>query len=151
MPATPRSPFSPRRRSGARQLVLYDGECGLCDRSVQVLLDRDRAGVLTYAPLQGETARALLARHRLPTELQTVVFVRDEGTGEERAFTRSAAAIEILRALGGAWRLAAAFRLVPRPLRDVLYHWVANHRYGWFGRVDACRLPAPELRARFLP
>jgi predicted DCC family thiol-disulfide oxidoreductase YuxK len=146
-----RSLLAPRRKPGARQLVLYDGECGLCDRSVQFLLARDHGGTLSYAPLQGETAARLLGRHHLPGDLQTIVFVRDEGTPEETPFLRSDAALEILSALGGAWRLTGAFRILPRFLRDALYRWVAHNRYGWCGRVDSCRLPAPELRARFLP
>ena len=146
-----RSWLAPRLRPGARQLVLYDGTCGLCARSVQALLDRDRSGVLHFAPLQGETAAALLARHRLPGELETMVFVRDEGTAAEAAFVRSDAALEALSAMGGRWRLARLLKGVPRPLRDAGYRWVAHHRYGWFGRADSCRLPAPELRARFLP
>src|ERR1044072_4171380 len=142
----PGSLFAPRRRPGARQLVLYDGECGLCDRSVQFLLRHDRAGVLSFAPLQGDTAAARLAHHRLPRDFDTVVFVRDAGTAAEAAFVRSAAALQVLGALGGAWRLTAVFWLVPRPLRDAVYRWVAHHRFGWFGRVDSCRLPSPELK-----
>lgn len=150
-PEPPRSLFAARRRPGARQLVLYDGECGLCDRSVQFLLAHDRAGVLSFAALQGETAASRLAHHRLPRDLDTVVFVRDEGTARETAFVRSAAALQVLGALGGAWRLTALFWLMPRPLRDAVYRWVAHNRIGWFGRVDSCRLPSPELRTRFLP
>lgn len=149
--STHRSLFAPRRRPGARQLVLYDGTCGLCARSVQFLLDHDRAGVLHYAPLQGETAAALIVRHRLPGDLETMVFVRDAGTPAETAFLRSDASLETLSALGGFWRLARLLKGVPRPLRDAAYRWVAHHRYGWFGRADSCRLPVPELRARFLP
>src|SRR5262245_47159902 len=118
--------FAPRQRPGARQLMLYDGTCGLCARSVQFLLDHDRAGVLHYAPLQGETAAALIARHRLPAELETMVFVRDAGTPEETAFLRSDASLETLSALGGAWRLARLLKGVPRPLRDAFYRWIAH-------------------------
>jgi predicted DCC family thiol-disulfide oxidoreductase YuxK len=150
-PPPRRSLLAPRVRLGARQLVLYDGACGLCAKSVQFLLDRDRAGALVFAPLQGETAAELIAQHHLPGDLETIIFVRDQGTPDETPFLRSDAALEALAAIGRGWRLAALLRVVPRPLRDGVYRWVAHHRYGWFGRADACRLPAPEVRARFLP
>ena len=65
-------------------------------------------------------------------------------------FERSTAALRIITALGGIWRLAGLLRLVPRFLRDAVYDWVARNRYGWFGKRDSCRLPSPEERAVFL-
>jgi predicted DCC family thiol-disulfide oxidoreductase YuxK len=140
-----------RRVTGAQQLVLYDGVCGLCDRTVQFLLAEDRHQALTFAPLQGDTAAGLLARHGVRDELRSVVFVQDRGIPRERALVRSTGALAILAALGGCWRVASWLRVVPRPLRDALYDWIGRHRYGWWGRLDACRLPAPEWHSRFLP
>lgn len=134
----------------ARQLVLYDGVCGLCDRSVQLLLARDRRRVLTFAPLQGETATALGRRRPALAAVDSMVFVRDEGTPAERVFVRSRAVVEVLAALGGRWRVVSwPLRAVPPPLRDAAYDWVARNRYGWFGRRDACRLPSAGDRERF--
>jgi predicted DCC family thiol-disulfide oxidoreductase YuxK len=132
-------------------LVLYDGVCGLCDRSVQFLLRHDRRARLSFAALQGETARPILERHGLAGELGSFVLVRDAGTSRERLHLRSSGALEVTRELGGAWRLARALRVVPRRLRDAVYDWVARRRYGWFGTLDACRVPGPEVRSRFLP
>ena len=141
-----------RRASEAgRQLVLYDGLCGFCDRTVQFLVARDRSGVLSFAPLQGETASAVLARHRLGADLSTMIFVRDEGLPREAVLLRSDGVLGAIASTGGPWRvLARLARLVPRSLRDAVYRWIAAHRYRWFGRLDACRVPAPEVRARFL-
>jgi predicted DCC family thiol-disulfide oxidoreductase YuxK len=135
----------------ARLLVLYDGVCGLCHRLVRFLLRADRRRVLRFAPLQGEASARL--RRRLPrlAGVDSVVFVRDHEGAGERCYLRSRAVVEVLASLGGAWRLAAwPLRLVPPPLRDRLYDGVARRRYGWFGRFDACRLPAAEERSRFL-
>lgn len=135
----------------ARQLVLYDGVCGLCDRSVQFLLRVDRRRVLTFAALQGEAAAALRERTPALAGVDSVIYIRDHGTPRERPFLRSRAAVEVLRAVGGGWRLLGSFlRLVPPPLRDAAYDYVARHRYGWFGRFDACKLPTPEERSRFI-
>jgi predicted DCC family thiol-disulfide oxidoreductase YuxK len=140
-----------RRRPGARQLVLYDGVCGLCDRTVQFLLAEDRRGVLTFAPLQGETAAAVRRRWPALAGVDSLVYARDEGALGERIFVRSRAVAEVLAALGGFWRAAAwPLALVPRPLADRAYDFVARNRYDWFGRFDACKLPTPEERARFV-
>lgn len=127
-------------------LVLYDGQCGLCNRSVQMILRHDRRGTFRFAALQSELGQALLRRHGLPAgAIDTVVLVDD---GE--AFTRSRAALRIAGKMDRPWPLMRAFGIVPRPLRDVVYDWVARNRYRWFGRTDACMLPPPEVRARFL-
>jgi predicted DCC family thiol-disulfide oxidoreductase YuxK len=79
-----------------------------------------------------------------------MVFVRDEGSAGERAFVRSTGALAALDAVGGVWRLVSWLRIVPAPLRDAVYRVVAANRYRWFGRFDACRLPPPAARDRFL-
>ena len=127
-------------------LVLYDGTCGLCDRSVQLILRHDRRGRFRFAALQSDLGRALLARHGLPVDaLDTVVLVEDG-----RAWTKSAAALGIARRLDRPWPALGVLRVVPRPIRDFCYDRVAKSRYRIFGRVDACMLPPPEVRARFL-
>lgn len=131
--------------------VLYDGLCGLCDASVQWLLRHDRKGTFRFAALEGETARRVRARHpSLPPLDETMVLVESPESGNERVRVRSDAALAILVRLGGIWRLAALLRLVPQPLRDVVYRWVARYRLRWFGRIDACRIPTAAERARFL-
>ena len=140
------------RASGAgRHLVLYDGVCGLCDHSVQLLLEEDRGQVLTFAANQGETRSEIERRRELPPADATLVLLRDYGTPEERLFERSSAPLEIARLVGG-WLgvLALVGRWVPKALRDRVYDFVARHRYQWFGKFDTCRLPSPQTRARFL-
>lgn len=127
-------------------LVLYDGQCGLCNHSVQLILKHDARGRFRFAALQSAVGRAVVARHGLPADaIDTVVLV--EGG---RAFTRSRAALGIARRMDAPWPLLRAFAIVPRPLADVVYDFVARNRYRWFGRTDACMLPPPEVRARFL-
>jgi predicted DCC family thiol-disulfide oxidoreductase YuxK len=133
-------------------LVLFDGVCVLCDSSMRWLLDADRRGRLSFAPLQGETARAALGRHPEVTgDLSSVVYVRDFGGPDERVYLRSDAAAAILQDLAGAYRVLALFRFLPRVVRDAVYDWIAAHRYRWFGKLDACRLPDRGSEQRFLP
>jgi predicted DCC family thiol-disulfide oxidoreductase YuxK len=133
------------------QLVLYDGVCGFCNGSVRWLIERDVDARLHYAPLQGETAAALRARHpEIPNELDTIVFV-ESAPGGERVWLRSAAIFRVLRELSLPWRWFSFLRwLLPRALWDVAYQAFATRRYRWFGKLDVCPIPPPALRARFL-
>jgi predicted DCC family thiol-disulfide oxidoreductase YuxK len=127
-------------------IVFFDGVCNLCNGAVNFLIDRDRAGRLRFAPLQGRTFEAVRLANPWLGEVDSLVLADAAGV-----HVRSAAALGLLRYLGGPWRLLGGLgRLIPRPLRDWLYDRVARGRYRWFGRRDACRLPTPELRARFL-
>jgi predicted DCC family thiol-disulfide oxidoreductase YuxK len=126
--------------------VYFDGYCGLCDRFVRFVVARDRRGRYRFAPLQGTTARNRLPESPDPAALTTVVL---EDGGRFRV--RSDAALAVLAGLGGLWRLAALLRIIPRPLRDAVYDWIARHRFRWFGRREQCRVPGPDERERFLP
>jgi len=127
-------------------VILFDGVCNLCDGFVQFVIARDRAGRFQFAALQSESARRLLARVDGFGGLPDSIVLVDGG----RVYTRSSAALRIARALPFPWPLARAFVVVPRPVRDWIYDFVARHRYRWFGRKDVCMMPSPALRARFL-
>ena len=137
--------------AAATPIILYDGVCGLCNRLSQFVLARDPAGRFRFAALQGTVAGEILTRHgRDPRDLDTLYLVLAPGRPEERLLRKSDAALWILRELGGAWRLAAVLRVVPRAIRDLGYDLVARTRYRLFGRYDACPVPDPRHRARFL-
>jgi predicted DCC family thiol-disulfide oxidoreductase YuxK len=129
-------------------IVLFDGQCGLCARSVQFIAKRDRRGVFRFAPLQGPTAAQECSRlgiARPAGDPDTMILIDGE-----RALTRSDAALAIASRLPLPWPALAAFGIVPRPLRDGLYRWVARHRDRWLGGSDRCPAPGPELRSRLL-
>ena len=129
-------------------ILLFDGVCNLCNGTVQFIIDRDPKAQVRFAALQSEAARRELeARgHAAPEgEPDSVLLV--EG---DRVYERSDAALRVARKLSGAWPLLFAFIIVPRFLRDLVYRFIARHRYRWFGKTDECRVPTPELRARFL-
>jgi predicted DCC family thiol-disulfide oxidoreductase YuxK len=127
-------------------ILLFDGVCNLCSGTVRFVIRHDPGGRFRFAALQSEAGRRLLVQHGLPADaLDTFVLI--EGA---RCFTRSDAAIELARRLGGAWRGLAWLRLVPRPIRDAAYGVVVRNRYRWFGRSESCMVPTPELARRFL-
>lgn len=133
-------------------IILFDGVCGLCNGFVAFVWPRDRHRRFRFAPLQSGAARAILARHgRDATALDTVIVVVDPGMPSERLLDRSAAGLHVLAALGGGWALVARLLgWLPRPLLDLAYRLLARNRYRLFGRLDACAVPGPEHRERFI-
>lgn len=127
-------------------VLLFDGVCNLCNGLVRWVVERDPGGTFRFASLQSAAGQAILEAHGLPTD-DFETFVMVEG---DRYYTKSAAALRVLRRLGLPYALAYAFVAVPRPLRDRVYDFVADRRYGWFGRRDSCMVPGPEIEARFL-
>lgn len=132
-------------------LVLYDGVCGLCDHFVQFLLRIDGQDRLRFAALQGPIgAKILQESGRAATALSTVIVVADHGTAAQRLIDRSDAALFAIASTGGVYRVAGALRVVPRFVRDAVYDLIARWRYRLFGRFDACPVPTPATRAKFL-
>ncbi len=141
--------------SAAGPVLLFDGECGLCNRIVRLLLRLDDRGELRFAALQSAPAQAFLRAHGLPTEhFDTLVFVpewaRRDKPGAE-IFLRTAGAIAALRRCGGAGRgLGDLLAIFPAALRDAIYRLIARWRYKLFGPWRACPQPRPEWPGRFL-
>ena len=128
-------------------VVLYDGTCGLCHRSVKFILRHERDATLMFAPLQGETAAALRARYpNIPDNIDTVVLVDND-----RAYLRSKAFLYVAKYLRGPWRWPYGMRWLPGFVMNIGYRFIAAIRYRVWGKLDACELPSPEQRARFLP
>ncbi|MCI0570397.1 MAG: thiol-disulfide oxidoreductase DCC family protein [Myxococcaceae bacterium] len=128
-------------------VVLFDGVCNLCNGAVNFIIDRDPEAHFHFASLQSPAGTALMEGHGLKVQEEPESIVLLEAG---QLFVRSTAALRIARHLRGAWRLLYLLVLVPRPLRDAAYRFIARHRYRWFGRTEACRVPTPELKARFL-
>jgi len=139
-------------RRSVNPILLYDGVCGLCNRAVQFVLQRDRGDAFRFASLQSGYAAGILRKHGLTQEgLDTVYLVLNHDQPTERLLSRSAAAIAVMRQLGGIWRgFAAVGSVFPTSFRNFLYNRIANNRYRIFGKYDACPLPTPDQRAKFL-
>ena len=127
-------------------IVVFDGQCLLCNGWVRFLLRHDQRGVFRFAAIHGRTGQALLQQAGLQLEgLQTLLLV--DGV---KSWQHTAAILRILHHLGWPWRAAWLGWLVPAVLRDALYRWVARHRYRIFGWSDRCMVPSPDVAARFL-
>lgn len=127
-------------------IVLFDGVCNLCNKSVQYIIRRDTDKKVYYAPLQSDIGQKILAANHLSTsEFNTFIYVENG-----KIHTKSDAALRLSRILSWPTSLWYYLLLVPRFLRDFVYDIIARNRYRWMGKRDACMLPTPELRSRFL-
>lgn len=128
-------------------MLLYDGTCGLCHKSVRWILRHERDHALMFAPLQGSTTDELRKIYpEIPKEIRTIVLVEDG-----KVKLRGKAFLYLSKHLKAPWRWMHAFRWIPRFLLDPGYLLVAKIRYGVWGRADLCELPSPEHRDRFKP
>lgn len=124
-------------------VILFDGECNLCNRAVDFVLRRDRAGRYRFAALQSPAAARMRAGV-LPNG-DTLHLIDAAGH-----HVRSTAVLRIAAGLGRPWSWLRVLEIVPRRLRDAVYDFIARRRVRWFGRRSSCRLPSPSERARFL-
>lgn len=139
-------------RASDRAVLLYDGTCGFCAKSVQFVLQHERdVHTLQFATLAGAVGEAMRRERPELATVDSVVLYDPDAAGSARVRVRSDAALAVLAYLGGPWRVLGALgRLVPRPVRDAVYDFIARHRYRIAGRADACLLPTPEQRVRFV-
>lgn len=127
-------------------IVLFDGVCNFCNASVNFVIERDKAGYFKFAPLQSEIGEELAAKHGIDKiDTDSVIVVENE-----KSYAHSSAAMRIAKELDGIWSALYIFVVVPKPIRDFFYKLFAKNRYRLFGKQEACMMPTPEIRARFL-
>lgn len=128
-------------------IILFDGVCNFCNSTINFMIDRDKKGIFKFAALQSEPGREILKKHNIftLTDFDSVILEKDG-----KLYQKSDAALEIARSMDGLWKLLYGFKILPKFIRDFVYDLVAKNRYRLMGKMDACRLPTPELRARFL-
>lgn len=126
-------------------LIAFDGDCLMCSRAIRFTAEHDRHDRIRFTRLQDETGRSMSgAFGGAPLDSMLV-------RSGNRVLDRSEAVIEVLENLGGFWRLPAMLgRLIPKSWRDRLYDFIANRRYQWFGKGDACALPSEAVRRRLM-
>ncbi|MDN4068565.1 thiol-disulfide oxidoreductase DCC family protein [Paenibacillus sp. FSL R5-0407] len=130
----------------ADTVILFDGVCHLCQGAVKFIIKRDPRGIFHFASLQSAAADRLLEGKTPEGDFLNTILLVEDGVH----YTRSTAALRIARRLRFPWPLMYLFIIIPRPLRDAVYGWIAANRYRWFGKDDACMMPTPDIRKRFL-
>ena len=127
-------------------VILFDGVCNLCSGAVQFIIKRDKKKQFHFASLQSDYGQQIMQQHKLPV-LELNSFILQEG---DRIYTKSTGALKVARQLSGGWPLLYGFMIVPKFIRDAVYTFIAKNRYKWFGKKEACWLPTPDLKTRFL-
>ena len=126
-------------------IILFDGTCAFCERSVRLIATRDN-GYFRFGASQNPEGRALLARFGTSREAAKSIILIDD----DRIYLRSDAVLRIARRMRAPWRFASVFLWVPRPLRDLVYRFVAAIRIRLAGTSNACEIPPPEIRERLI-
>ena len=128
-----------------KQILLFDGVCNLCDKFVQFVLRHDHKELFVFASLQSSIGQQLLQEYSLNKDLTTVILLSND-----KAYTHSDVALKVYYSLGGWLKITYLAYLIPKPIRDIIYTWIADNRYRLFGKQDQCIVPKVEWKARFL-
>jgi len=130
-----------------KKIILFDGVCNLCNSSINYVIDHDKQDVFRFVSLQsdiGKTIQDYLAIEN--TNLDTIILY----IPNEAYYIKSTAALKIMTAFSGAWKLTKVFTIIPAPIRDIIYNYIAKNRYKWYGKQESCRIPTSELKSKFL-
>jgi predicted DCC family thiol-disulfide oxidoreductase YuxK len=129
-----------------KKIILFDGVCNLCNSSVQFIVRHDKKNQFLFSSLQSEAGQFYLKKCNLPQNTFNSFLLVDD----DKIYTRSAGALRVLKYLESGWKLLYAFIIVPKFMRDGVYNFISKNRYKWFGKKDACWVPTPELKEKFL-
>lgn len=130
-----------------KQLILFDGVCNLCNSSVVYVIKHDKNDVFRFAPLQSDVGKAIIEKYHIDTSKTDSILLYSEASGLK---IKSTAAIAIASKLGFPRNILSAFLVLPAFIRNWFYDFIARNRYKWYGKKDACMIPTPELKSKFL-
>jgi predicted DCC family thiol-disulfide oxidoreductase YuxK len=130
-----------------KKIILFDGVCNLCESSVLFVIKYDSKDQFRFVSLQSDLGRQIIAHIGITEKNIDSVVLYQPGVAY---YYKSNAALQIARSLSGFFHLGTLFRIIPTGLRNILYDYVAQNRYRWYGRKDHCLLPSPELESKFL-
>lgn len=128
------------------KIILFDGVCNLCNSSVNFIIDRDKKNIFKFAALQSEAGQKILDKSGMnKNDFDSVVLV-----DENKIYSKSTAALKIVKEFPSLWKTLYVFIIIPSPVRNFIYDLIAKNRYRWFGKKDSCRMPSPELKNKFI-
>jgi predicted DCC family thiol-disulfide oxidoreductase YuxK len=137
-----------------KNVVFFDGVCGLCNSSVDFLIKIDKKNILIFSPLQSYFAVKVLAKFNIQLNLEQLDTIIYLGSNSNKIYVKSNAVLEILKDLKNVWSVFYIFKIIPTQLRDILYEYISKNRYNILGakfkKKESCRIPTPEERKRFI-
>ncbi len=129
-----------------KKIILFDGVCNLCNDAITFVIKRDPHDHFRYAPLQGETGAHFIKKYNIDTTKVDSIILIDQ----DNVYIKATAALKIACHLSGAYPLMRIFFIIPSFVRNWAYDYIAKNRYKWYGKKEACMIPTPELKAKFL-
>ena len=130
-----------------KQLILFDGVCNLCNSSIQYVIKHDKKNQFMFAPLESTVGQNIIKAYKIDTEKTDSILLYSNENGLS---AKSSAALIIAKDLSFPINLISIFFIVPAFIRNWVYDYIAKNRYKWFGKKEACMIPTPELRSKFL-
>ena len=133
-------------KNNTHKIILFDGVCNLCNDAVKFIIRHDKKDVFRFTALQSAVGMVMVTEQGIDTSKIDSIILIDE----DKSFAKSTAALKIARHLEGGYPLLYGFMIVPNFIRNWVYDIIAKNRYKWFGKKDACMIPTPELKKKFL-
>ena len=130
-----------------KHLILFDGVCNLCNSSITYVIEHDKKNQFKFAPLQGTAGQKIIEHYNIDTSKTDSILLYSKTNGLK---VKSSAAIGIASKLGFPRNILSIFYIIPPVLRNIVYDYIAKNRYKWYGKKEACMIPTPELKAKFL-
>jgi predicted DCC family thiol-disulfide oxidoreductase YuxK len=130
-----------------KKIILFDGVCNLCSGAVQFVIKHDKNDIFRFASLQSDLGQSILQHIGVDPQKNDSIILYEPGVAY---YSKSNAAFEIAKGLSGVFNLGVVFSILPEALRNLLYDFVAKNRYKWYGKMESCMIPTPELQAKFL-
>ncbi|RED49415.1 thiol-disulfide oxidoreductase DCC family protein [Seonamhaeicola aphaedonensis] len=131
----------------SKKLILFDGVCNLCNSAVQYVIKHDKKDLFLFAPLQSDIGQNIIKHYNIDSNTIDSILLY---TPEQGITYKSTAALKVAKQLGFPRNLAAIFFIIPTVLRNWVYDYIARNRYKWYGKKEACMIPTPELKRKFL-
>ena len=130
-----------------KKIILFDGVCNLCDKSVQFIIKHDKKDVFRFVALQSDLGKKIIKHIGIDTTKTDSIILYQPGMAY---FYKAEAALKITKELGGIYIVLSLFSVLPNSLSNLVYDWIAKNRYKWYGKKDECMIPSPEMKAKFL-
>lgn len=130
-----------------KPIILFDGFCNLCDSMINFILKEDKKDLFRFSAIQSDFTKKIISDKKLDSEyLKTIILIYND-----KIYFRSDAVLKILILLGGYFKLFAyIFIIIPTPIRDLVYNFIAKKRYLWFGKKENCIISYPDVNDKFI-
>lgn len=130
-----------------KKIILFDGVCNLCDSSIQFIIKHDKKDIFRFVALQSDMGLEITKHIGVDTSKIDSILLYEPG---KAYYYKAEAALKIAKELGGIYTIISCFSILPNFLTNTVYDYIARNRYKWYGKKDACMIPTPELKAKFL-